>query len=445
MLALVDGNNFYVSCERVFRPSLIGRPVVVLSNNDGCAISRSNEAKALGIRMGQPWHEFKGLEREAGVVALSANFELYGDMSDRVMSIVGRYAPRQEIYSIDESFLDFDGIRGDLVEIGRRLRGEVLMATGIPTCVGFGPTKTLAKLANFFAKTAERKPGVYPGDLAQVCDLSREGRAGTRRVAQLFRSTEVGEVWGVGPRISAQLVAAGVTSIADLVRIDLATIRKRFSVVLERTVLELRGTRCFSVDDEPVPKQQIMCSRSFGTPVLAVADLVEAVTDFACRGAEKLRKQSSLAGGVMVFIRTSPFRQDERQYGRSITVPLLRPTSDSALIVAAAVAGLQQIYREGYRFAKAGVMLVELQPEGLQQGELDLVGGGGPDAQGSEPRRDRAPLMVAMDKLNKRYGRGAVVVGSQGEPLARKAWGMRQERRTPCYTTRMDEVPIARA
>ena len=445
MLALVDGNNFYVSCERVFRPALVGRPVVVLSNNDGCAIARSNEAKALGIKMGAPWFQIKHLEAGANLVALSANFELYGDMSDRMMQVAGRFAPSQEIYSIDESFLDFDGVRGDLVAIGKQLRAEVLAATGIPTCVGFGPTKTLAKLANHIGKTAERKPGTYPEDLAQVCNLGAEGRHGSRRLGQLFRATEVGEVWGVGPRISKQLREAGVETVADLIRLDLATVRKRFTVVLERTVLELRGTPCIAIDEEPAPKQQIMCSRSFGGAVWGLDDLVEAVTSFASRGAEKLRAQDSAAGAVSVFIRTSPFRAQDPQYSRSVTVPMRRPTADTHALVGSAVMGLKSIYREGYRYAKAGVMLLDLQPAVQAQAELDLVGGG-PFGDGSgDPSRDRSRLMAAMDGVNKRFGRGSLTVASAGAGERPQTWAMRQERRTPRYTTSWDEMPIARA
>lgn len=220
MFALIDGNNFYVSCERVFRPSLNGQPVVVLSNNDGCAIARSNEAKALGVKMGQPWFQCRELERDAGLIALSANFALYGDMSQRLMTILAGFAPKQEIYSIDECFLDLSGLRGDLVERGRAMREQVLQWIGIPCGVGLGPTKTLAKLANHIAKTAERKPGNYPAEFAQVCHLGALG--GGQREA-LFAATEVGEVWGIGRRIGAQLQAAGVHGVLDLVRLDVGT------------------------------------------------------------------------------------------------------------------------------------------------------------------------------------------------------------------------------
>ncbi len=440
MFALVDGNNFYVSCERVFRPSLVGRPVVVLSNNDGCAISRSNEAKALGVRMGQPWFQCRHLERDHGLVALSANFTLYGDMSERMMSIVGSFAPRQEIYSIDESFLDFGGMRGGadrLLGIGRALRDQVLQWTGLPTCVGFGPTKTLAKLANHIAKTAERKPGHYPDALARVCHLGMLAEAERQ---DLMTRTAVGEVWGVGPRIGTQLVEAGVKTVLDLARLDPASVRRKFSVVLEKTVLELRGISCLGFDDMPQPKQQIMCSRSFGKPVLELAGLIEAVSEFGGRAAEKLRQQQSVAGAVHVFIRTSPFRKDDRQYGGSVTVPLVRPTADTAALVSSAVAGMRAIFKPGYRYAKTGVMLVELQPAGLGQGELEL----GEPREPGEPRSDRGGLMAAVDSVNRRYGRGAIGLASAGLAGDRRGFSMRQERRTPGYTTDWLEMPIAR-
>ena len=236
MFALVDANNMYVSCERVFQPRLCGRPVVVLSSNDGACIARSNEAKDLGVRMAQPWFQVRHLERSAGLLAVSANFELYGDMSSRMMAVVARFAPRQEVYSIDESFLDFVGVRGDLVGTGRDLRATVLMETGLPTSVGFGPTKTLAKLANHIAKTADRKPGSYPGHLAQVCNLVTLSEAERLKA---FAATEVGNVWGVGRKIGARLVEGGVRTVLDLVRCDVATLRKQFSVVLELSLIHI--------------------------------------------------------------------------------------------------------------------------------------------------------------------------------------------------------------
>ncbi len=432
MYALVDGNNFYVSCERVFRASLEGIPVVVLSNNDGCAIARSNEAKALGIKMGAPWFQIKHLEHEAGLVALSANFALYGDMSNRMMSLIAGLGHRQEVYSIDESFTDLSGIRGDMVDRCRRMRQRILEWIGIPTCIGVGPTKTLAKLANHIAKTAERKPGVYPSHLAQICHL---GTMKPEELDALLAATDVGEVWGVGPRIGKQLRDAGIQTVQDLRRLDPATVRRGWSVMLERTVRELQGTACIGFEEEPPAKQQIACTRSFGQPVLQLVELEEAVSTFASRAAEKLRRQGSQTGMVLCFIRTSPFR-DDKQYSRSVTVPLRRPSADTAAIVQAALMGLKRIYKPGYKYAKAGVMLMELSGEGGEQAELDLESDDGPD---------RSSLMSAMDDLNHRFGRGTVIIGSSGTSELPRNWVMKQERRTPRYTTRIDEVLVAKA
>ena len=431
MYALVDGNNFYVSCERVFRPSLEGRPVIVLSN-DGCAIARSNEAKALGVAMGAPWFKIKHLAEESDLVALSANFQLYGDMSDRMMSLAAGLGHQQEIYSIDESFVDVTGIRGDLVERSHKVRSRILQWVGIPCGIGIGQTKTLAKLANHIAKTAERKPGIYPDKLAQVCNLAALSKEGLDTV---MAATEVGEVWGIGRKISKQLNDGGINTVLELVSMDLATVRAKWSVVLERTLRELQGMQCIDLEDSPAPKHEIACTRSFGHPVADLADLREAVTEFASRAAVKLRKQSSQAGQVMVFIRTSPFCKDP-QYSRSIVVPLLRPTADSALIVAAPLAGLHAIYRIGYKLAKAGVMLLDLQPDTLEQNELDFGDG---DIEG------RGRLMISLDELNGRFGRGTVMLASAGLKGDKRAFSMKQERRTPAYTTCLADMPTVRA
>jgi DNA polymerase V len=441
--ALVDGNNFYVSCERVFRPSLLGQPVVVLSNNDGCAIARSNEAKALGVRMGHPWFQCKEFERDHGLVALSANFALYGDMSDRMMTVASSFAPKQEIYSIDESFLDFAGVPGDLMAICRETRSRILQWVGIPCGIGLGPTKTLAKLANHIAKSAERKPGSYPSQLAQVCHLGVLNRA---ELDAVFKATAVGEVWGVGRRIGAQLVDAGVVTVLDLVQLDAASVRRQFSVVLEKTVRELQGTPCISFDDEPAAKQQIMVSRSFGAAVMRGTELASAVSEFVSRAAQKLRRQHSAAGAVVVFIRTSSFRADDAQYSGSVTVPLLRPTADSAELVGAAINGLRRIYKSGFRYAKAGVMLVDLQPQGLKQGELDFSGDGVEGSASVNVQCEgRARLMATVDGLNHRFGRGSLALAGASLKRDRQAWSMRQERLTPGYTTDWNDMPIVRA
>jgi DNA polymerase V len=440
MFALVDVNNMYVSCERVFKPSLIGRPVVVLSNNDGACIARSNEAKDLGVKMAQPWFQVRHLEREAGLIALSANFELYGDMSSRMMTLAAQYAPRQEVYSIDECFLDFEGVQSDLVAIGREIRAQVLQWTGLPTSVGFGPTKTLAKLANHVAKMADRKPGTYDARFAQVCHL---GQVSTQELHGVFGATEVGDVWGIGRRMTERLNDGGIHTVLDLVHADLASLRRQFSVVLEKTVLELRGTRCMEVDHEPSPQQQMMCSRSFGSPVTELPELVEVVSQFASRVAEKARQQQAAAGAVHVFVTTSPFRKNDRQHSPSLTVPLLRPSADSRDIVGTAVRAIRQMYRPGFNYAKAGVMLVDLQPQGLQQGELDLfgIGDAAPATSSAEPSR----LMGAVDALNQRFGRGAVSLASAHHQARNTQHAGRQLRRSPRYTTRLEEIVTARA
>ena len=431
MLALVDGNNFYVSCERAFRPALKNRPVVVLSNNDGCAIARSNEAKALGIRMGAPWFECRQLAEEHDVVALSANFVLYGDMSDRMMSVAAGLGPGQEIYSIDESFIDMTGVSGDLTDRARRVRERVLQWTGIPTGIGIAGTKTLAKLANHVAKSADRKPGSYPAELALVCNLARLPAADLDAVLQ---ATAVGEVWGVGRRIADQLKEGGVLTVLDLVRMDPATVRRRWSVVLERTVRELQGQQCISVEDQPAPKKEIAFTRSFGGAVTELADLVAAVTRFASGAAVKLRAQGGKAGQLQVFAHTSAFRPGPK-YSRSLIIPLRRPTADTVELVNAAVRGIEAIYRPGFNFAKAGVMLLDLQDGGIEQGELDL-----------EPEPEaRSHLMGTLDKLNDRYGRGTISLASAGMKGPKRNFEMTQNLLTPQYTTCWADLPVARA
>ena len=431
MYAVVDGNNFYVSCERAFRPSLKSRPVVVLSNNDGCAVARSNEAKALGIKMGQPWFECRELAEVHGVVALSANFTLYGDMSDRMMCIAAGLGHTQEVYSIDECFLDMAGIRGDLVARGQAMRQRILQCIGIPTGIGMGRTKTLAKLANYVAKTADRKPGVYPAELARVCNLEALPASDLEAV---LAATEVGEVWGIGRRIGKQLQEQGITNVLQLVQLDPATVRRRWSVVLERTVRELQGQACISLEDAPQPKQEIAFTRSFGQPVRDLDALCQAVTEFASGAAFKLRRQNGRAGQISVFIHTSPFRPPP-QYSRSVTVPLRRPSADTQSLVGAALLGLRAIYRPGFDYIKAGVMLRELQSNDFEQVELELE---------SEPAA-RGELMQSLDNLNDRFGRGTVTLGSAGTKGEGRAWAMKQRLLTPAYTTRWADLPVARA
>lgn len=422
-IALIDGNSFYASCERVMRPSLNGRPVIVLSNNDGCAIARTAEAKALGVPMGAPWFKIKHLEAE-GLIALSANFALYGDLSDRMMHVVGQFSPRQEIYSIDESFLDLTGVPGTGREIGMAIRQRVAQWVGIPTCVGIGATKTLAKLANHLAKSLSKLQG--------ACDLS--GLSGDA-LMRAIRHVPVAEVWGVGRKLAPKLQALEIHTAADLARANYKVLRDKFSIVLAKTAKELAGESCIDWEESPQPKQQIMCSRSFGRPVRDIEGLTEALSLFTSRAAEKLRAQDSMTTAIHVFARTSFFRQAP-QYSGSIVVPLGQATDDTRVLIAATCRGLRDFYRPGFDYAKAGVCLLDVHPRGQahaqqQLGFVDLV------AVPGEAALNRA--MLALDSLNTRYGRETVKLASSMHQ-ANAAWQMRQERMSPSYTTCWEDL-----
>lgn len=381
--------------------------------------------------MGQPWFEFRHLQHTHGLVALSANFALYGDMSDRMMSIAAGLGPTQEIYSIDESFIGgLEGIR-DLSLRAAAVRERILQWVGIPCCVGIGPTKTLAKLANQIAKAAERKPGSYPGDLARICNLAEQS---PERRQQLLRATAAADVWGVGRCIAADLADVGVLSAWELAQLDLTTVRRRWSVTLERTVRELRGQACIELDLAPAPKQTIASTRSFGRPVTELQPLLEAVSEYATRAAEKLRMQDGLASQLQVFAHTSPHRPGPR-FNRSTVIPL-RPTADTRQIVSAAISGARAIFEPGFDLIKAGVILLDITGTDAVQAELQLE---------EAPGRDQGRLMSAVDRINSRFGKGTVHVASTGQQKPDKIWEMRQERRTPRYTTEISEIPLVRA
>ncbi|WP_186261385.1 Y-family DNA polymerase [Burkholderia gladioli] len=420
-LALVDANNFYCSCERVFRPDLVGRPLIVLSNNDGCAVARSNEAKSLGVKMGQPFFEIRHLVREAGLVALSSNYPLYADMSQRMMDILAQYAPRQEIYSIDESFLDFTDLGEPGVNISVRMREQVDRWIGLPTCVGIGPSKTLAKLANHVAKKS------LGGQAVGVCDLTALPAA---QREQLVDAIDVEEVWGVGRRLASQLRAMRIGTVGQLRRAPADLIRRRFSVVLERTVRELNGEACLDLDDIAA-RQQIVCSRSFGAEVTQLEGLVEGITEFVAKAAERLRGQQLLAAQLQVFIRTNPFRTQQRQYSNSLVVPLVMPTDDTITLLKVAILALRHLFRPGFRYAKAGVMLFDLVRGGRQQRDLFV-----------ENDESRHRLMATIDGINARYGSGTIRIG---RTETRQAWEMKQTHRTPAYTTDWSALPIVHA
>ncbi len=416
-IALVDGNNFYVSCERVFNPRLEGVPVVVLSNNDGCAVARSNEAKALGIRMAQPWYQCRELARAHGIVALSSNYTLYADMSQRMMTILGGFTPCLEVYSIDEAFLDFSAPAGNLLAHGQHIRAQVRQWIGIPTCVGIGSTKTLAKLANHIAK----KRPVWAG----VCDLTAQA---SRPLEALMGSIPVGEVWGIGARLAEHLQAQGIITVRGLRALDPTLARRRHSVVLERTVLELRGISCLPLEPTAAPKKNIICSRSFGQPVTTLEELRQAIVTYASRAAEKLRQQQGATQAVEVFIQSSRFRSPF--YGPSVKVPLAAPSDDSRTLARAALQGLERIYRPGWSYVKAGVELQAIHPRDTGW-TADLL---------AAPDTRSAPLMRTLDAINSRMGAGTLRLAGAGiDP----AWAMNRGRLSPAYTTRLGELPQA--
>ena len=417
--ALVDGNNFYVSCERVFNPKLEGKPVVVLSNNDGCAVARSAEVKALGVTMGTPWFQMKDLARKHGIIALSSNYELYADLSNRMMGILGKFSPDQEIYSIDECFLGFDGFHHyDFLAYGHEIRQTVKQWVGIPVCVGIAPTKTLAKLANHCAKKA------LAGE-AGVCDFNRISEAARRA---LFAAIPVGELWGVGRKLSQRLIERGIPSVEALRTADAKTLRREFSVVLERTIAELNGISCLTLEEAVPNKQQIMSSRSFGQYVYDLEPLGEAVASYIAIAAEKLRGQGSVAGMVQVYIRTNPHKPNVPQYQRGVTIPLPVPSDDTLRLTKIAKWGLKKIYRPGFAYQKAGVALINLSDAGTVQPDL------------FSKAKDQSRLMQVMDHINAVWGRDTLRSAATG---VQKEWKMKRELKSPGFTTRWDQLPEA--
>ena len=415
-LALVDCNNFYVSCERVFRPDLARVPMVVLSNNDGCVVSRSNEAKALGIKMGQPWFECKPLAEEHGILAMSSNYALYADLSNRVMSILSGFSPRHEVYSIDECFVDLTGIPG-LREVSYAMRARVGQWTGIPVCVGIGPTKTLAKLANHVAKKHPRSRGVFNYNA-----LSEDQKT------HLLHRIAVEEVWGVGRKLTKRLESHGIQTVLDLKQAHVPTLRAEFGVVMEKVQRELQEVPCIELQEIQPQRQQIISSRSFGQMVTELPVLQDALSTFVANACTKLRAQNSHAAVIQVFLQTNRFRKDLPQYMPSLAVPLPYPTHDSLEVNRWAAYLCERMFKEGYQYKKAGIMLSEISPVTQRQGDLL-----------EEDIPTKGMLMRALDTLNQRFGRGTVQVSTQG---AYQGWQMRQERKSPNYTTDWDDVPV---
>ena len=414
-IALIDVNNFYVSCERVFNPKLENKPVVVLSNNDGCAISRSNEAKELGIKMGTPWFKLKEFAKQENVTALSSNYTLYLDMSHRVMTLLSKFSPDQEVYSVDESFLDLTTFKSkDLIKYGQQIKTKIKQWTGLPVSIGIGSTKTLSKLANHIAK----KNPSFKG----VCNLNVMDQDTLDTWMSHF---PVSDVWGIGRSLTPKLNQLGITSILDLKHADPDYIRQQFSIVLEKTVRELNGIMCIELKDVEEPNKEIMVSRSFGRRVKNKQELIEALTSYTSRAAERMRKQESVATSLYVYVRTSP-HDDKNQYANGVNIPLFQPSDDTMVLTNAALLGLNYIYRDGFDYQKAGITLCNLTSKHKVQGNLfnNTI---------SNTR------MKVLDTINQRW-KGKLKLGSEG---VTKEWEMRANFKSKNYTTNWDQLIIA--
>lgn len=422
-IALVDGKCFYCSCERVLQPHYAQRPLVVLSNNDGCAIARTPEAKALGIRMGAPWFQIQHLVQQHGLIVRSANFSLYGDISQRMMAIFSQFTPNQEIYSIDESFLDLSGQPQSGRDIGLAIQQRTWRWIGIPTSVGIGSTKTLAKVANHLAKQLPRLNG--------VCDLSPLEPPALRRA---LRHVPINDVWGVGHRLASKLHNLGIHTAADLAQTPPLWLQQRFSIVLAQTAQELAGVPCLNLDLQPSPRQQVMCSRSFGEAVYTKADIAQALASFTTLAAEKLRAQHSQAQAVYVFIRSGRYHKGP-SYAGSLVVPLLSPTQSTSQLLHSVQHALDRIYQPGIRYAKAGVCLLELSPYRPipPQGQLFNTD--------SSRSASQHKLMQTVDRINLRYGKNRI--GPASALVQHPApWQMRQQYKSPNYTTDWQQLPV---
>jgi DNA polymerase V len=418
MFALVDCNNFYASCERVFNPSLNGKPVVILSNNDGCVIARSNEAKALGIPMGAPAFQYEEIMERAGVAVFSSNFALYGDMSGRVMDVLASFCPQMEIYSVDEAFMDFTGFDlHDLERVGREMKERVQQWTGIPISVGFAPTKALAKVANRIAKKfAERTGGVYKIETEE------------QRVKAL-KWLKVEDVWGIGRRHAARLKEMNVATAYQFTQLSDRWVREMMTVVGLRLKLDLQGERTLELDDAS-EKKSIATTRTFDGNYSDIRLIKERVASFAVSCSEKLRRQHACCNSLMVFLHTNGFRPDQPQYSRNIVIKLPFATNSSIELVKFAVAGMEQIFRAGYAYKRAGVIVMDFTPEDNQQ--LNLF----------ENRNVKhIKLMQAVDKINQSMGQQKIRLAAQDTG---RVWKMKQERLSPRYTTNINEIICAK-
>jgi len=422
LFALVDVNNFYVSCERVFAPQLEKTPMVVLSNNDGCAVARSAEVKALGIKMGTPWFQMKDLAKQHGILACSSNYTLYHDMSQRVVEILRQFTPKLEVYSVDESFLQIESVLNaheSPTHLGSEIKQRIKQWTGLPVCVGIAPSKTLAKFANHLAK----KNTSFNG----VCDLSNMPK---QDLYQWMSEVSAAEVWGVGRKIAKRLEGMGIHTVLDLVQVSPQMMRLQFGVVIERLCYELRGLSCLALEEVAPPKQQIIASRSFGKLVISLEELAESVATHTARATEKLREQGSVTGVISVFLQTNVFMRNEPQYSQSIQIQLTNPTDNTLTLTDAAIEGLKTIYKKGFRYKKAGIILGLMTDKPLVQPSLleDHL------AKGKSAR-----LMKTLDAINTKYGQQTLrsaVTGTQ------QTWHMKAENVSPKYTSHWDQLPL---
>lgn len=418
--ALVDCNNFYVSCERAFNPALEGRMVVVLSNNDGCVVARSDEAKAAGIPMGAPFYQWRGVLEKHNAAVFSSNYQFYGDMSNRVMASLAMFVPDMEVYSIDEAFLQMDAVPQDrpedLTTLAAHMRQKVLQWTGLPTSLGLAPTKTLAKIANHVAKK-HSPDGVFD----MRCEKTQQA---------VMARLPLEEIWGISYQRGKRLRALGIETALQLRDADPRLIRRHFSVVEERITLELQGQVCLGLE-EIAPKKNIMSSRSFGKLQTDLAPIKEALSTYAARACEKLRAQSSKAQGVYVFVQTNRHRKQDKQYKNGLAIELANPTADTGTIIKTATTLLKKIYRKGYHYKKTGVMLLDIYPQSRD--------GGAYQADFFTPAETPASekLMAVMDAVNREMGRDTLFYLAQGSRPKKKegSWKMRSSQRSPCYTT----------
>ncbi|KAB2868453.1 MAG: Y-family DNA polymerase [Bacteroidales bacterium] len=411
MFALVDGNNFYVSCERVFNPTLDEKPVVVLSNNDGCIISRSNEAKALGFKMGEPVFKRKELIEQNNVNVFSSNYTLYGDMSNRMMKTLKEFSPEVEVYSIDEAFLDLTGIQGNLEEYGQTIRATVYKNLGLPVGIGIANTKTLAKIAN---KIAKKQNGVFVIDSERIRDWA-------------LRNTPIEDVWGIGRQYAKMLTNMGVHTAYDFTRLDSNWVKDRMTVVGQRTREELLGLSCISLETIVKSKKNIATTRAFGKKLSDINTIAEAVATHAVRCAEKLRKQQSVANFVTVFIHTDPFNPNEKYIYRSVTVTMDEASNSNPDLAKAALAGLRKIYIPNILYKKTGVIVSEISSEKNIQGNLFKT----------TDREKLNKISKVTDSLNAKYGRDKLKLAVQGN---KKEWKLKQEKLSPCFTTRWEDI-----